>query len=135
MKRLLLFFSLVAILLTGCTSEIPSLENTTWTFTTLQDQEGRVTACAEALADIYPEADVLSVTCRFDEGRTQVTFGHVNWSGSYRPINVQGTIFEVTFDDGDIGYLNIGLISSEGATPKGTLYLTKGYDTWNFQAN
>ena len=122
-----------AVFVSGCAANCLPLESTAWQFETMQGEGGAVVACSQDLASSFPEAEVLAVSCRFENGALWVEVGSESWNGTYRLIDSKGSeIFEVQFSDGETGYLTNGLTTFADGSQQGTMNLTKGGLTLNF---
>lgn len=112
MKKALVL-SLVAVLMicviSGCGSKDTrdfSVENHNWTFINMVDNEkGTITACAEEQSELYPEAEVLELSCKASTNvmaiRDEETGNgaEVSYSGVGKDTN--SITYELVYQDGD----------------------------------
>ncbi len=70
----LLMVMIIAVL-SGCSQNSSmQIENHTWSFQYVQSEDdGAIVACSDQKTDIYPSAEIISLTCAAEDGKLTVT--------------------------------------------------------------
>ncbi len=106
MKRILMLILAGLLLLTGCGGQEIKyrIEGKDWQIVTVQSTEdGKVIAVGETMREICPEAEVIGLTCKAENGKLTFTMDEQSWEGSYTRADssgVEATIYTVTLDGG-----------------------------------
>lgn len=104
MKRIIMLILAGLLLLTGCGGQEIKyrIEGKDWQIVTVQSAEdGKVIAVGESMREIYPEAEVIGLTCKAENGRLTFNMGEQSWEGSYTRADssgVEATIYIVTLE-------------------------------------
>ena len=123
----------------GCTDTgtVP-IETMAWRFATVQNtQDGFVTACAEELAEQYPQAVPTDITCAFDGGVITIGTDKERHSGRYTLTETDGgntALYEIDFD-GKTGRMTSGITQYGDGAREGTLIITVGEYVVTFRAS
>lgn len=98
---------LCSMVVCGCgKKEDYRMDNKNWMFTYVQsNSDGEITACAKEKEDLYPNAEVIDITCAVRDGIILITDSEENaaWELVYCPIeeNADSIIYGVTYTVGD----------------------------------
>lgn len=104
MKRIIMLILAGLLLLTGCGGQEIKyrIEGKDWQIVTVQSTEdGKVIAVGESMREIYPEAEVIGLTCKAENGRLTFNMGEQSWEGSYTRTDssgVEAAIYTVTLE-------------------------------------
>lgn len=104
MKRIIMLILAGLLLLTGCGGQEIKyrIEGKDWQIVTVQSAEdGKVIAVGESMREIYPEAEVIGLTCKAENGRLTFNMGEQSWEGSYTRTDsssVEAAIYTVTLE-------------------------------------
>ncbi len=85
MKRFSLLFLPAYLLLTACGKQVTThhIEDKDWQVVTVQStQDGSILFIGNSMQEIYPDAAVLELTCRAENGKLTFTSGTQSWEGS-----------------------------------------------------
>ena len=105
MKRILMLILAGLLLLTGCGGQEIKyrMEGRDWQIVTVQSTEdGKVIAVGETMREICPEAEVIGLTCKAENGKLTFTMGEQSWEGSYTRADssgVEAAIYTVTLGE------------------------------------
>lgn len=108
MKRILMLILAGLLLLTGCGGQEIKyrIEGKDWQIVTVQSTEdgedGKVIAVGETMREICPEAEVIGLTCKAENGKLTFTMDEQSWEGSYTRADssgVEAAIYTVTLGE------------------------------------
>lgn len=131
MKRILAVAFACVLLLTGCGSQGTThhIEDKDWQVVTVQsNQDGQVLFIGDTMREIYPDAAVLELTCRAENGKLTFTSGTQSWEGSYTQQDsggVEATIYSFTVGD-ETGPAAVSVTTRQDGSAEQTLVLQLG---------
>ena len=105
MKRFFAIILASVLLLTACGKQVTThhIEDKDWQVVTVQStQDGSILFIGNSMQEIYPDAAVLELTCRAENGKLTFTSGTQSWEGSYTRQDsggVEATIYSLTVGD------------------------------------
>lgn len=130
MKKLFALILVIILLLPGCGTPAPKyyIEGKDWQIVTVQSaQDGAVLAVGESLHESYPEAEVIGLTCKAEDGRLTFTMADQSWSASYalQKSDDNAAIYTVTIED-ETGPAAVSVTTYQDGQAEQTLVLQLG---------
>lgn len=139
MKRAGLLLALLLVLLTGCSSKTPKIDEYTWVMTSVQSMEtdGQAVAYGEKGGSTLEEAKQIELVCEAQGGNLTLTdrTNDRTYTGTYQESqrDSKSTIYEVDVD-GTNGVAVAAMTTYQDGTQDPTLIFNLGDYTVNFFA-
>lgn len=141
MKRAGLLLALLLVLLTGCSSKTPKIDEYTWVMTSVQSMEagGQAVAYGEKGSSTLEGAKQIELVCEAQGGNLTLTdrTSDRTYTGTYQQSqrDSKSTIYEVDVDvDGTSGVAVAAMTTYQDGTQDPTLIFNLGEYTVNFFA-
>lgn len=131
MKRFFAIILASVLLLTACGKQVTThrIEDKDWQVVTVQStQDGSILFIGNSMQEIYPDAAVLELTCRAENGKLTFTSGTQSWEGSYTRQDsggVEATIYSLTVGD-ETGPAAVSVTTRQDGNAEQTLVLQLG---------
>ena len=123
-----LALALVVLLYSVQASQTLRIEDRAWNMTLLLNGEGNVLACGPDLAEIYPDTEVLALSCQAKDGQLRLarTDSSETNTGVYRQTDrtQAGRLYEVEVKDLGWGYGSCSFTNPKTGETAPTLVLT-----------
>lgn len=139
MKKTGLLLVFLLVLLTGCASKAPNIDEYSWVMTSVQsmEAEGQAVAYGERGSSTLEGAKQIELLCKAKDGKltlTDRTNGNT-YTGTYQRSkdSPQGVIYEVTME-GQKGYAAVGITTYQDGSQEPTLIFNLGDYAVNFFA-
>ena len=139
MKRSVLLLALLLVLLTGCSSKTPKIDEYTWVMTSVQSMEagGQAVAYGEKGSSTLEGAKQIELVCEAQDGNLTLTdrTNDRTYTGTYQESqrDSKSTIYEVSVD-GTSGIAVAAMTTYQDGTQDPTLIFNLGDYTVNFFA-
>ncbi|MFB2019941.1 hypothetical protein ACEVJL_00445 [Pseudoflavonifractor sp. P01025] len=139
MKRAGLLLALLLVLLTGCSSKTPKIDEYTWVMTSVQSMEagGQAVAYGEGGSSTLEGAKQIELVCEAEGGNLTLTerTNDRTYIGTYQQSqrDSKSTIYEVDVD-GTSGVAVAAMTTYQDGTQDSTLIFNLGDYTVNFFA-
>lgn len=139
MKRAGLLLALLLVLLTGCSSKAPKIDEYTWVMTSVQSMEagGQAVAYGEKGSSTLEGAKQIELVCEAQGGNLTLTdrTNDRTYTGTYQQSqrDSKSTIYEVSVD-GTSGVAVAAMTTYQDGTQDSTLIFNLGDYTVNFFA-
>lgn len=139
MKRAGLLLALLLVLLTGCSSKTPKIDEYTWVMTSVQSMEagGQAVAYGEKGSSTLEGAKQIELVCEAQDGNLTLTdrTNDRTYTGTYQESqrDSKSTIYEVSVD-GTSGIAVAAMTTYQDGTQDPTLIFNLGDYTVNFFA-
>lgn len=139
MKRAGLLLALLLVLLTGCSSKAPKIDEYTWVMTSVQSMEagGQAVAYGEGGSSTLEGAKQIELVCEAEGGNLTLTerTNDRTYTGTYQQSqrDSKSTIYEVSVD-GTSGVAVAAMTTYQDGTQDSTLIFNLGDYTVNFFA-
>lgn len=139
MKRAGLLLALLLVLLTGCSSKAPKIDEYTWVMTSVQSMEagGQAVAYGEKGSSTLEGAKQIELVCEAEVGNLTLTerTNDRTYTGTYQQSqrDSKSTIYEVSVD-GTSGVAVAAMTTYQDGTQDSTLIFNLGDYTVNFFA-
>lgn len=139
MKRAGLLLALLLVLLTGCSSKTPKIDEYTWVMTSVQSMEagGQAVAYGEKGSSTLEGAKQIELVCEAQDGNLTLTdrTNDRTYTGIYQQSqrDSKSTIYEVNVD-GTSGVAVAAMTTYQNGTQDPTLIFNLGDYTVNFFA-
>lgn len=139
MKRAGLLLALLLVLLTGCSSKTPKIDEYTWVMTSVQSMEagGQAVAYGEGGSSTLEGAKQIELVCEAQGGNLTLTdrTNDRTYIGTYQQSqrDSKSTIYEVSVD-GTSGVAVAAMTTYQDGTQDSTLIFNLGDYTVNFFA-
>ena len=139
MKRAGLLLALLLVLLTGCSSKTPKIDEYTWVMTSVQSMEagGQAVAYGEKGSSTLEGAKQIELVCEAQDGNLTLTdrTNDRTYTGTYQQSqrDSKSTIYEVDVD-GTSGVAVAAMTTYQDGTQDPTLIFNLGDYTVNFFA-
>lgn len=139
MKRAGLLLALLLVLLTGCSSKTPKIDEYTWVMTSVQSMEagGQAVAYGEGGSSTLEGAKQIELVCEAQDGNLTLTdrTNDRTYTGTYQQSqrDSKSTIYEVSVD-GTSGIAVAAMTTYQDGTQDPTLIFNLGDYTVNFFA-
>lgn len=139
MKRAGLLLALLLVLLTGCSSKTPKIDEYTWVMTSVQSMEagGQAVAYGEGGSSTLEGAKQIELVCEAEGGNLTLTerTNDRTYIGTYQQSqrDSKSTIYEVSVD-GTSGVAVAAMTTYQDGTQDSTLIFNLGDYTVNFFA-
>lgn len=139
MKRAGLLLALLLVLLTGCSSKAPKIDEYTWVMTSVQSMEagGQAVAYGEGGSSTLEGAKQIELVCEAQGGNLTLTdrTNDRTYTGTYQQSqrDSKSTIYEVSVD-GTSGVAVAAMTTYQDGTQDPTLIFNLGDYTVNFFA-
>lgn len=139
MKRAGLLLALLLVLLTGCSSKAPKIDEYTWVMTSVQSMEagGQAVAYGEKGSSTLEGAKQIELVCEAQGGNLTLTdrTNDRTYTGTYQQSqrDSKSTIYEVSVD-GTSGVAVAAMTTYQDGTQDPTLIFNLGDYTVNFFA-
>lgn len=139
MKRAGLLLALLLVLLTGCSSKTPKIDEYTWVMTSVQSMEagGQAVAYGEGGSSTLEGAKQIELVCEAQGGNLTLTerTNDRTYIGTYQQSqrDSKSTIYEVDVD-GTSGVAVVAMTTYQDGTQDSTLIFNLGDYTVNFFA-
>ena len=139
MKRSVLLLLLLLVLLTGCSSKTPKIDEYTWVMTSVQSMEagGQAVAYGEKGSSTLEGAKQIELVCEAQDGNLTLTdrTNDRTYTGTYQESqrDSKSTIYEVSVD-GTSGIAVAAMTTYQDGTQDPTLIFNLGDYTVNFFA-
>ncbi|MCI7159929.1 MAG: hypothetical protein MR999_11085 [Flintibacter sp.] len=139
MKRAGLLLALLLVLLTGCSSKAPKIDEYTWVMTSVQSMEagGQAVAYGEKGSSTLEGAKQIELVCEAEGGNLTLTerTNDRTYTGTYQQSqrDSKSTIYEVSVD-GTSGVAVAAMTTYQDGTQDSTLIFNLGDYTVNFFA-
>lgn len=139
MKRAGLLLALLLVLLTGCSSKAPKIDEYTWVMTSVQSMEagGQAVAYGEKGSSTLEGAKQIELVCEAEGGNLTLTerTNDRTYTGTYQQSqrDSKSTIYEVDVD-GTSGVAVAAMTTYQDGTQDSTLIFNLGDYTVNFFA-
>lgn len=139
MKRAGLLLALLLVLLTGCSSKTPKIDEYTWVMTSVQSMEagGQAVAYGEKGSSTLEGAKQIELVCEAQDGNLTLTdrTNDRTYTGTYQESqrDSKSTIYEVSVD-GTSGVAVVAMTTYQDGTQDPTLIFNLGDYTVNFFA-
>lgn len=132
MKKLIIAVILFAlcIYISGCSMDN---QKTIWNMQSIQDNNGRVIYCCDKNKDIYPNATIKDIVCVLQGSSITITDKNRGntWIGKCTAINSSENIYEIIFDNNEIGTMGKSVTKYTDKTQENTLVIScKGYTAY-----
>ena len=131
MKRFFAIILASVLLLTACGKQVTThrIEDKDWQVVTVQSTlDGSILFIGNSMQEIYPDAAVLELTCRAENGKLTFTSGTQSWEGSYTRQDsggVEATIYTLPVGD-DTGPAAVSVTTRQDGSAEQTLVLQLG---------
>lgn len=103
----------------------------------IQDKNGEVIYCSNENKDIYPNATIKDIVCILQGSSITITDTNSGneWIGNCTIIDSSESIYEVIFDNNEIGIMGKSVTKYADNTQENTLIISCGGYSLNFTAN
>ena len=130
MKRFFAIILASVLLLTACGKQVTThrIEDKDWQVVTVQStQDGSILFIGNSMLEIYPDAAVIELTCRAENGKLTFTSGTQSWSASYalQKSDDNAAIYTVTIED-ETGPAAVSVTTYQDGQAEQTLVLQLG---------
>lgn len=130
-KMLLSVIMLATILTVGlcaCQTEEYKIENHGWQFRMVQSSEdGRIIFCSEEYAELYPDAAIIEMTAKAENGKLTVTDGENEMTFTYsveKAVAGKSTIYNIADEQGIEGYASMAKTTYADKSAEYTMIIT-----------
>lgn len=136
MKRAGLLLALLLVLLTGCSSKTPKIDEYTWVMTSVQSMEagGQAVAYGEKGSSTLEGAKQIELVCEAQDGNLTLTdrTNDRTYTGTYQESqrDSKSTIYEVSVD-GTSGVAVVAMTTYQDGTQDPTLI----FNLWDYTVN
>lgn len=130
MKQFFAIILVSVLLLTACGKQVTThrIEDKDWQVVTVQStQDGSILFIGNSMLEIYPDAAVIELTCRAENGKLTFTSGTQSWSASYalQKSDDNAAIYTVTIED-ETGPAAVSVTTYQDGQAEQTLVLQLG---------
>lgn len=112
----------------GCNAEEMTVEGHDWQFKFVQSSEtGEVLFCAEELSDGFPDAGIIEMTAKAENGRLTATDGENETVFSYtveKAVPGESTVYNISDENGIKGNASVGKTTYADGSTEYTLIIT-----------
>lgn len=119
----------VAASLTACRTEEYVVENHDWQFKFAQSSEtGEVIFCSEEFAEGFPDAKIMEMTAKAENGKLIATDGEneiiLVWYTVEKAVPGESTIYDIADENGIKGYASVGKTTYADGSAEYTLIIS-----------
>lgn len=124
----LMLIATMAVGLCACQTEEYKIENHGWQFRMVQSSEdGKIIFCSEKYAEIYPEAGIIKMTAKAENGKLTVTDGENVMTFTYsveKAVAGKSTIYNIADEQGIEGYASMAKTTYADKSAEYTMIIT-----------
>ncbi len=128
LSAILILVVILTVGLCACQTEEYKIENHDWQFRMVQSSEdGRIIFCSEKYAEIYPEAGIIEMTAKAENGKLTVTDGENVMTFTYsveKAVAGKSTIYNIADEQGIEGYASMAKTTYADKSAEYTMIIT-----------
>lgn len=124
----LMLIATMAVGLCACQTEEYKIENHGWQFRMVQSSEdGKIIFCSEEYAELYPDAAIIEMTAKAENGKLTVTDGENVMTFTYsveKAVAGKSTIYNIADEQGIEGYASMAKTTYADKSAEYTMIIT-----------